>query len=95
MWVRGLLLSSLELLLWALLCIVVLAVLLFAECTFVSGLLCSFAFDLLLIATVPPLKFTKLPCAGRLLYSTPQWTGGLAKPILSGRPWLLRTAGDY
>ena len=35
------------------------AVLLFAECTFVSGLLCSFAFDLLLIATVPPLKFTK------------------------------------
>ena len=64
MWVRGLLLSSLELLLWALLCIVVLAVLLFAECTFVSGLLCSFAFDLLLIATVPPLKFTKPPCAG-------------------------------
>ena len=52
------LLSSLELLLWALPCIVVLAVLLFAECTFVSGLLCSFAFDLLLIATVPPLKFT-------------------------------------
>merc|ERR1719491_1912582 len=46
--VRGLLLSVLELLLWALPCIVVLAVLLFTECTFVSSFLCSFAFDLLL-----------------------------------------------
>ena len=48
------LLSVLELLLWALPCIVVLAVLLFTECTFVSSFLCSFAFELLLIATVPP-----------------------------------------
>ena len=54
MCVRGLLLSVLELLLWALPCIVVLAVLLFTECTFVSSFLCSFAFELLLIATVPP-----------------------------------------